>query len=87
MSYGIPYGNPPEGPKSGCRFVVGALIDESHALLRAFTGSLEMSACHTLFDGKIEHAGAPGGGMAAAGTATAITIAAGASARANFPTR
>ena len=45
-----------------------------------------MSACHTLFEGKTEHDGAPGGGMAAAGTATAITIAATASARANLPT-
>ena len=83
----MPYGKPPEGPKSGWRFVDDALIDDSHALLRAFTGSFEMSACHTLFDGKTLQAGAPGGGIAAAGTATAITIAAAASARANLPTR
>ena len=63
-----------------------AFIDDSHALLRAFTGSFEMSACHTLFEGKTEHLGAPGGGIAAAGTATATTIAAVVSARADLPT-
>jgi hypothetical protein len=67
--------------------VEDALIEESHALLRAFTGSLEMSACHTLFEGNIEQPGAPGGGIAPAGTAMAITIAAGANTRASLLTR
>ena len=61
-------------------------IERSHAAECLFTGSFETSACHTLLDGKTEHAGAPGGGMAAAGTAMAVTIAATASARANLPT-
>src|SRR5207249_2504461 len=73
--YGIPYGKPPEGPKSGWRFVLDALIDRSQAALWLFTGRRETSACQTLFAGKTRHFGAPGGGTAPAPPAGASTAA------------
>src|SRR5919198_2770848 len=60
---------PPEGPKSGCRNEVPACIEASHAALRLFTGSLDTSACQTLFLGKTGQLGAPGGGTAGEGCA------------------
>ena len=57
----MPYGNPPDGPKSGCRSVLPADMDRSHAAECRFTGSLEMSACQTLFAGNTRQFGAPGG--------------------------
>src|SRR5437870_3863621 len=60
--YGIPYGKPPDGPKSGWRSVLDALVERSQAALCLFTGRCETSACQTLFAGKTWHLGAPGGG-------------------------
>src|SRR5437763_15720020 len=57
--YGMPYGNPPDGPKSGCRSVLPADMDRSHAAECRFTGSLEMSACQTLFAGNTRQFGRP----------------------------
>src|SRR5207247_6097525 len=59
--YGIPYGNPPEGPKSGWRSVLPAFMVFSHWALCLSTGRCEMSACQTLFAGKTRQFGAPGG--------------------------
>jgi len=47
--------------------VVEAAIDASHWVLRAWTGSFEMSVFQMLFEGKTEHV-VEGGGAAAAGT-------------------
>ncbi|TMF21040.1 MAG: hypothetical protein E6I31_10090 [Chloroflexi bacterium] len=44
-----------------------AAIDASHWVLRAWTGSFEMSVFQMLFEGKTEHV-VEGGGAAAAGT-------------------
>src|SRR5438270_12190990 len=56
----MPYGNPPDGPKSGCRLVLAEAMLCIQAVLREFTGSREMSVFHTLLAGNIGQFGAPG---------------------------
>src|SRR5688572_836478 len=63
----MPYGWPPEGPKSGWRRTQGPPIASSHASFLGWTGRPETSACQTLLAGNTGQLGAAGGGRTAAG--------------------
>src|SRR5215472_17352690 len=58
--YGMPYGYPPDGPKSGCRNVRAESILRSQAALCGSTGSLEMSVFQMLSAGNMGQFGASG---------------------------
>src|SRR5436309_15888333 len=73
MPYGIAS---PDGPKSGCNRVLPAFMLAIHAALRAFTGSPDTSACHTLSEGRTGHPPAPGTELAPALTGKSISDAA-----------